>query len=515
MTKRPKSEYDNSRPFDVHKWSDYPEVNEAVEHIYAEIIALGDTKRENQTRTKKYVKVIVLDLYVAHTADPSQYISYPRNHNELKNNRYNKLFIKPDLLAKMVDWFINLGYVNNKLGHYFDASKRQSRIRATDKLISLIKDEFKVSPLMVKQYEDMETICLRDNQKKKIEYEDTSETNLMRKRLRYINDLLDRTLINLYMPDVEITNLMHRMVTGDVESEIEHEEPRGAIDYNRRHLYRIFNNGSFGQGGRFYGGWWQGIPREYRKYIKINRMLTVEADFSGMHINLLYMLKDREMPYDDPYSLEGMPDRSREVVKRSLLTIINAKNRPSALKAIRQQIREKKLTLPAGIGKIEEIIDPFVEKHQAISEFFFSGYGVYLQKWDSMIAEEIMLTLAQKGIPALPLHDSFIVSHPQEKALTMIMQQAYRKITGRLAKIDNKTSIIDENRKRSITELKQGQDWKIQGLTLSDEFKQGYSKYHANGQEWKDVRGVSNIFPFNTQRLYNKEMYGDITTFIP
>jgi hypothetical protein len=30
-----------------------------------------------------------------------------------------------------------------------------------------------------------------------------------------------------------------------------------------RTLYRIFNRGSFSYGGRFYGGWWQQIPKKF------------------------------------------------------------------------------------------------------------------------------------------------------------------------------------------------------------------------------------------------------------
>lgn len=525
MAARTRSEYDNSRPFDVHKWSDYPEVDKAVDHIYGEIVALGNIQRQNQPKTKKYIKVLTLDLYVAHVADSTQYIGYPRNHNELKNNRYNALFIKTDLLAKIIDWFIALGYVTNKLGHYFVASKRQSRVRATDKLISLIKDEFKVSPLMIRQHEDMETVCLRDDKKKKIEYDDTPETNLMRKKLRYINDLLDKTLINLYLPDAELNKLMHRMVTGEVESEIEHEEPRGAIDFNRRWLFRVFNNGTFDQGGRFYGGWWQGIPKEYRKFIKINHNLTVEVDFSGMHINLLYWLKGLDMPFDCPYHLEGFPEGTRDFVKKSLLTMINSVDRKSAMRSIQLQIsgfnlkkkkveeKKKKLKVPKGIDRIEDIIEAFEAKHEAIKEYLFSGKGVFLQKWDSMIAEEIMLTLASNGIPALPLHDSFIVSHPQERALKMVMLQAYTKVTGRIAKIDNKTSIIDENRRRPEAELRKEQDWKVQGLTLSEEIKRQYSKYYENCLEWKEVTENYNLFTFNRQRLFNKEVYGEIPIF--
>ena len=39
------------------------------------------------------------------------------------------------------------------------------------------------------------------------------------------------------------------------------------IDLTRRMLVRIFSNGRFDQGGRFYRGWWENVPSEYRRYI--------------------------------------------------------------------------------------------------------------------------------------------------------------------------------------------------------------------------------------------------------
>ena len=514
MTLRKPSEFENSRPFDVHKWSDYPEVNTVINIIYKEILSLNvihmnrQRNADHRTKVRKYIKVLALDLYVNHLSDPSRYLSYPRNHNKLKNNRYNCIFIKTELLAKVVDWFQSLGYVENKLGHYFPSSKKQSRVRATDKLIYLIRDKGLVSPLMIKTYEDAETIILRDEKKNTVDYIDTTETDLMRSNLKIINGVLDQTLINIYLPDTELIKLIQRMVTGKSESDIEHEEPRGALDFNRRQVYRVFNNGSFEQGGRFYGGWWQGIPRAYRKFIKINHMLTIESDYSGMHINLLYAKIGLPMPFDDPYSLENMPTGTREVVKRSLLTIINAKDRKSALQSIRKQIREKKFTLPKGINKIEEIIAPFEDKHKPISEYFFSGQGVYLQKLDSQIAEHIMLTLAKKGIPALPLHDSFIVSHHHEKALKIIMHEAFNLVTNHTAKLDNKTSLIDINRQRPLAELQAEQDSRSNTLNSSDEFKDKiYATYYRINREWKAVTGRDNIFPYNPNQTFNKETY--------
>lgn len=513
MTVKIRNEYENSQPFDVHKWSDYPEVNKVVNIIFDEIIFLDVIHKsylgnaDYRAKVKKYIKVLAVDLYVNHLSDPTRYLSYPRNHNALKNNRYNAIFIKPDLLVKMVDWFNSLGYVQNKIGHYFSNSKRQSRVRATDKLIDLVRNRGLVSPLMIKTHKDTETIILRDKKKKVVDYADTDETDCMRSNLKVINGILDQTLINIYLPNTELTTLIRRMITGQLESDIEHEEPRGALDFNRRRVHRVFNNGSFDQGGRFYGGWWQRIPRDYRKFIKINHMLTVEADYSGMHINLLYAEKGLPMALDDPYHIDNMPPGTREVVKRSLLTIINAKDRKSALQSIRKQIRERKITLPTGVSKIEEIIEPFEAKHEAIREYFFSGQGVFLQKLDSQIAEHIMLTLAKQGIPALPLHDSFIVSHHQEQALKITMQEAYSRVTGHTAMLDNKTSLIDVNKQRPLKELKAEQARKSTDLKLSNEFKKEYGSYDKINREWKAITGKDNIFPYNPNQIFNKETY--------
>ena len=51
----------NVRPLDVHRWSDYPEVNTFVNHIYTLLVGLYGNERIN----KKHLKVLLLDLYVA------------------------------------------------------------------------------------------------------------------------------------------------------------------------------------------------------------------------------------------------------------------------------------------------------------------------------------------------------------------------------------------------------------------------------------------------------------------
>ena len=69
----------NSRPIDVHVWSSYPEVNKAVDALTGKIIDSGIYKRiKDKEKLKRHLKIIVLDLYIAHLADPELYVAYSR-----------------------------------------------------------------------------------------------------------------------------------------------------------------------------------------------------------------------------------------------------------------------------------------------------------------------------------------------------------------------------------------------------------------------------------------------------
>ena len=56
-----------ARQFDVHRWSDYPEVNAIVQSLLDEIVKLRRSKRKRIREIKKiqkHLKVVLLDLYV-------------------------------------------------------------------------------------------------------------------------------------------------------------------------------------------------------------------------------------------------------------------------------------------------------------------------------------------------------------------------------------------------------------------------------------------------------------------
>ena len=64
-----------SRPFDVHTWSDHPEVNTFLDDIYHLLPDDLDSKSNRKgTPTKRVLKVVLLDLFVAWKEDPTKWI---------------------------------------------------------------------------------------------------------------------------------------------------------------------------------------------------------------------------------------------------------------------------------------------------------------------------------------------------------------------------------------------------------------------------------------------------------
>ncbi|TIS23901.1 MAG: hypothetical protein E5X07_15770 [Mesorhizobium sp.] len=199
-------------------------------------------------------------------------------------------------------------------------------------------------------------------------------------------------------------------------------------------LYRIFNEARFDHGGRFYGGWWQSIPKEYRRCITINGMPTVEVDFSSMQLAMLYAQVGQQLE-GDAYAIDGIGPEFRPVVKTTTLKMINAKGH------IQPPLKS---ALPPGFSW-KNLQEAILAKHKPIAEFFGSGEGIRLQRLDSDIAEEVIITMMDKGIPVLPIHDSFIVAEGHADQLSATMLDAYqRRMSGRAISLKNSPSLFDE-----------------------------------------------------------------------
>lgn len=417
-------ELDNSETFNVHRWSVHIEVNNAVDQIFNELVPIS-VKKYNKKVRKCHIKVIILDLYVKWLKDPSIYVSFSRRNEFYKpKSRYNKLHVSK-LTPQIVDLLEQLGYLTQHLG-FLDrrtGNSRVSRMKATDKLIDLIVDRFHVTENMVELAPDTECIILRNiaegiKGREDIEYVDESDPRIVqwRKCLYAYNNLL--RLTNIEIPSCPAEGIPTKNPNKFI-----------IISDHDKFIRRIFNNGSWDEGGRFFGGFWQRIASEWRKKIRILKHPVTEIDYDGLHIKLLYLREG--MAYDeDPYKLDGIEqsERMRSLLKLILLSSINAASKGMAKKAVQQEINfnqdEFSWVKSSGI-KLGEIIDAFAVKHELISKYLFSGSGVRLQNLDSMIAEKVINHFTRQKIPVLCVHDSFLIQGNKGTELQSVMNTAF------------------------------------------------------------------------------------------
>lgn len=348
-------------------------------------------------------------------------------------SRYSPSFISARAFTSAFKGLLEQGYVRRVRAGYLDRTTGKSevgRYRATRKLISRLED-CGISVTWVSMRPNAEGIVLKDGSKNRVEYGEVPYANTARERLALINDRLARHWYDLDLPDDKVRAAL------TLEANDADEEDAYPFDLTRRGLHRVFNNSDWEQGGRFYGGWWQAVPKELRRFITIDGKSTVEVDYSGLHAAMLLAEAGLEVP-DDPYARcfgDRSSDRIRSVVKRAFNALLNAK-RTAELKQL--DGFEPDLF---GMGWREfkqHIIACFPE----LKTSFGTGIGLKLQRKDADLAEKVMLRFGELGYPCLPVHDSFLVHYALEDDLRDAMQIAFRDMFGRCVNMESESSKI-------------------------------------------------------------------------
>ena len=418
-----KKDYSNSRPLDVHKWSEYPEVNRFIDEIFKDLSSFnGNTKI-----TKKLLKVLLLDLYVAWSSDPDLMIMFSRNNNAYQaKSRYNELHVGKKIIH-LVDVCIDHNIIEQKIGFNdrLNGVSYQSRIWASDWLKECFK-EARFNLFHLHSHPERETIVLKDRNKKLINYVDTKDIKRMRSLLHDYNELLARThldILDLETPLLTIGNGKKKM--------------RLQINQQDKFVRRIFNNSVFDQGGRFYGGWWQRCPKEFRKRIMMDGIMTAEIDFSGLHVVLLYA--QERIDYwsevnEDPYALSQVTNidpsiNQRAAAKLLFLTALNAEDEKKTFHAFRYQSEKGSLEKKMTDEQLSSLLHNLKRKHEPIAYKMASGAGIDLMYVDSQITEYLIKAFTKIGCPILTVHDSYIVPFGYDRFLHQQMQKGFEQVT--------------------------------------------------------------------------------------
>lgn len=369
-------------------------------------------RSDDETRLVAMLDAIVCDLYANYRSDTKRFLGYSRNRSDYtKQSRYLNPLTSLTSVNAVADFLLAQGYALGARGFYSRkanpfggpevTSGMRSRIRSTEMLIRFLEGGFGVTPADVGYREGFEVIRLKDEDKRLIEYVDIDATNDARLFLNKYNLMIGACDI--------------RFDTDEALVSSSGTKP----DFSARHLYRVFNNGRFDHGGRFYGGWWQRINADRRSHIIIDGEETVEIDYSAMHCRMCYDLSGKSLPPDvDPYLIPGL-ETVRDAVKFAFLVLFNLSPNQRA------RADDKVKVMIANKTSFRDLLLAVERHHQPIKDWFRSGRGVNLQWLDSKIASSVLGFCFNHGIPCLPIHDSFIVPSSARNRLAHAMEHAY------------------------------------------------------------------------------------------
>ena len=333
-----------------------------------------------------------------------------------------------------LDGLVALGWVRVRKGFRRAGVNEVTRVRAAGTLLNAFTATG-CQWLELKPAD--EVIFLRDKdpvtgERIALAVPNSQRVRTMRRNLQKINAFIGKQAICLHMTNQQLATIkLYKMG----------EEAPPSLIFNYTALYRVFSRGSMTKGGRFYGGWWQHFNKDYRPYLTINGMATSEIDYSELHPRFLYERFGLPPPagdlYDDgwrdpnvPYDEDVEPYKTRRGLFKTVFNVMLNSERGGYRFVGDDSADAKKLNLTA--YKIKRVL---LKKHPVLLKVLNTGIGLDFQYMDSQIAERVMLRLLAKGIPCLPVHDSFIVEAQSAKELRRAMDEAYTALMGGSAKL--------------------------------------------------------------------------------
>ena len=419
---------------------------------------------DEQPRFQYAIRYILTDLWKASHSIPMSECSINRRSGYYSENpRYRD----PSLTYKQVkaafEGLKSLGLIQiTKEGHFDHVRLEGSLTRyvARDELQERLQQLEGNPALSIKPDLDRETVVLRntiDGHKKAVAYDDTPKTDEYRENLKTIHNCFLKHWADLEIKDKEAAALAER---------INRHEDKLPIDFSSRTLVRIFSNGSFKEGGRFYRGWWQNVPSEYRKYITLDMKKTCEYDFSQLNPHMLYFAYNKELGSEDAYD-RVFDGEHRDLVKAAFNAMLQA-NTP---------LTSCPNDIDPSLADIswKELRERVIAAHKPIEHLFFSGEGNKLQFEDSCIAESVMLQFAAIDAPALPVHDSFIMHHGYGGELEEAMRRSFHERRGSDIPVKQEVitwSVSDDSPPKSVS---------VDEILESDA---EYSQWNARNEAW-------------------------------
>lgn len=232
-----------------------------------------------------------------------------------------------------------------------------------------------------------------------VPYADTEETIRLRAEMEHINTILN---------DAGIAYA---------------GEPIGPLALRRSFLLRSPHSPqAFDLNGRIAGGFWQTLKTRRRYLISIGGEDIADLDYVSAFAVLAYLRATGSLPDGDPYDIPGLEEH-RDGAKLAMISLLSRKG------DMRLLAPKLKAALPEG-WTARRLVEAMMLRHPAIAHLFGRDVGVELMHTESRVLMAVLLELADRGIPALPVHDGINVRGSDREEAVDVMQSVSAKLLG-------------------------------------------------------------------------------------
>lgn len=195
------------------------------------------------------------------------------------------------------------------------------------------------------------------------------------------------------------------------------------VDLSRRRLVRIFCDGSFQRGGRLWQGFWIQQSRAARaEHLRIGGEPTVSLDFAHMGVTLAYSEIRANPPRGDLYDIPQLWGR-REGVKKVLNALLCSSEVPTRFPAGTRAYFPKSWTF-------ESVFEAICRHHAPLVPLFGTAQALRFQYLESQVMVSALLSLRDKGVVGLPVHDALLVRRSDAPTAKEILERAFKDVTG-------------------------------------------------------------------------------------
>lgn len=406
----------------------------------------GVNPEKKQAQIEQIFLQILSALYcssnhIGEQPDNNSWIAIPKDAHAYttKLNSSEKVFGSHSYTVSIVNWLLGKNMLEEQLGSEI---KGYSRYRASGDLKAYFKGlGFIWMP--VRSIAREQLIIVRDKDPKtnksfRVPLISNNKIEEELDQLETINACLRRHCFSLNLSNDNLRQIVATNNRGGLDNQSSH------INFYQTQIVRIYARGQTCKGGRFYRGWWQHVPSDVRRHILIDGKKTVEIDYSGMSMRLLYASEGVELDLNtDVYNLGfddwmGETDPRRPIIKTYVNAVFNDENE-------RYRVSSKDLKLLV-INNQQELRDKLYKAHDRVNlrDRITSGWGLESQYLDSEIALQLIYQFAIHDDPLLPVHDSFITKKGNEFYLEQLMLDTFERITKGRTRVDITPSLPNE-----------------------------------------------------------------------